>query len=218
MNAHDDLIESLSRELAPVSPVPNVNVLSLAWLLLSAGFVVAVTHLTGPIRTGAYAQLFSEPRFLLESLLGVAAIAWIGMAAFRAAIPAALSRTFAVTGFFLMVLWLSQYVLGLISPALEPSELGKRSHCYFETMVISLPPILASLFLIRRLYPLRYVRTTMALGLASGMLPALYMQLACMYEPKHILGLHILPGLAMVFVGAAMAAVWPARRDVKHCR
>ena len=75
MNKHDDLIASLSRDLAPVSPAPNVNTLAIAWFLMSAIYVVAVTHLFGPIRTGAYAQLFSEPRFLLESLLGIAAIA-----------------------------------------------------------------------------------------------------------------------------------------------
>lgn len=213
MNAHDKLIESLSRDLAPVSPAPNVNALALVWLLLSASYVVAVTHLVGPIRTGAYSQLFSEPRFLLESLLGVVAIMWTGMAAFRAGIPATLSRTFAMAGIVLMALWLAQYVFGLISPALEPSVLGKRNHCYLETMAYSVPPILVSLFLIRRLYPLHLVRTSMALGLAAGMLPALYMQLACMYEPMHILGLHILPGLAMVLVGAAAAVLWPARRD-----
>ena len=48
----------------------------------------------------------------------------------------------------------------------------------------------------------------MSLGLAAGMLPALYMQLACMYEPLHILTLHILPGLAMVLMAAVIAVLW----------
>jgi len=212
MTAHDELIASLSRDLKPVSPAPNVNALSLVWLALSAGFVVAMTHLVGPIRPGAYVQLIAEPRFMLESLLGLAAILWIGLAAFRAAIPAALTRTFAAVGVVLLALWLAQYLFGLIDPALEPSPAGKRAHCYLETMVYSLPPILVALVLIRRLYPLHYVRASMRAALAAGMLPALYMQLACMYEPMHILSLHILPGLAMVLVGAAVAAVWPLRR------
>ena len=212
MNAHDELIASLSRNLKPVAPAPNINALSWLWLALSAGFVVAMTHLVGPVRPGAYAQLIAEPRFLLESLLGMAAIIWIGMAAFRAAIPAALTRNFAAVGIALLALWLAQYLFGLIDPALEPSPLGKRDHCYLETMVYSLPPILVALVLIRRLYPLHFRGTSMRLGLAAGMLPALYMQLACMYEPLHILGLHILPGLAMALVGAAAAAVWPPRR------
>lgn len=213
MNVRDELIESLSHELEPVSPVPGINALAALWVLLSTAYVVAMTYLLGPIRPGAISQLIAEPRFLLESLLGVAAIIWISVAAFRAAIPASLSKSFAMIGTVLLSLWLTQYVIGLVSPALEASTLGKRGHCYFETMAYSLPPILIGLYLIRRLYPLRFTRTSMTLSLAAGMIPALYMQLACMYEPLHILGFHILPGLAMVLVGAVASALWPPQRN-----
>jgi uncharacterized membrane protein YdbT with pleckstrin-like domain len=111
-----------------------------------------------------------------------------------------------------MAFWLAQYVIGLVSPALEPSMLGKRSYCLYETIIYAIPPILIGLFFIRRLYPLSLVRTAMSLSLAAGMLPALYMQLACMYEPSHILAFHILPGMAMVLIGAAIAALWRLRR------
>ena len=208
MNQHDELIENLSRDLEPVDPAPNVNRLGLAWLAASAVFVTAVTQIVDPIRPGAFEQLASEPRFLLESLLGVAAIAWTGLLAFRSAVPGELTRKFAVVGLILMALWLAQYVVGLVSPAMEPSELGKRHFCYLETMVYSVPPILAAVYFARRLYPLHYTRTAMSLALAAGMIPALYMQVACMYVPSHILQFHILPGLSMVLVGAAIAALW----------
>ena len=212
MNKQHILISNLSRDLAPVSPPSNINRLAIAWFLLSAIFVVAMTHLFGPIRPGAFSQLGTEPRFLLETMLGVAAILWTSLLAFRSAVPAALSKQFAATGMVLMALWLAQYVIGFVSPALEPSMLGKRDHCFSETLVYSLPVILTGLFLIRRLYPLRPLRTAMSIGLAAGMLPALYMQLACMYEPSHILGYHILPGLLMVGAAAGIAAIWRPRR------
>ena len=211
MNKHDLLISNLSRDLAPVLPAPNINILAVVWILLSGLYVVAVTHLFGPVRPGAFSQLATEPRFLLESMLGLAAIFWISLLAFRASIPGALTRKFAAGGLILMALWLAQYVIGLVSPALEPSMLGKRDHCFMETMIYALPPILSGLFLIRRLYPLRFVRTAMSISLAAGMLPALYMQLACMYGPSHILAFHILPGLMMVLAGAAIAALWRMR-------
>jgi len=211
MNKHESLISSLSSKLEPVSPPPNINRLAMAWFALSAIYVVAVTQLFGPIRLNAIAQLGTEPRFALETMLGVAAILWFSLLAFRSAIPAALSRQFAAAGLILMALWLAQYVIGLVSPALEPSRLGNRQHCYIETMVYSLPVILAGLFFVRRLYPLRPVRTAMSISLVAGMLPALYMQLACMYEPTHILAFHILPGLLMVGVGAGLAAWWRQR-------
>lgn len=211
MNKHDILISKLSSDLEPVSPPPNINRLGTTWFLLSAIYVVAVTHLFGPIRPGAFSQLGTEPRFLLETMLGVAAILWTSLLAFRSAVPAALTRHFAAGGMVLMTLWLVQYVIGLVSPALEPSVLGKRNYCYYETLVYSLPVILTGLVLVRRLYPLSPVRTAMSVGLVAGMLPALYMQLACMYEPSHILTFHILPGLLMVGAGAAIAARWRLR-------
>ena len=212
MNKQHILISNLSRDLAPVSSPSNINRLAIAWFLLSAIFVVAITHLFGPIRPGAFSQLGTEPRFLLETMLGVAAILWTSLLAFRSAVPAALSKQFAATGMVLMALWMAQYVIGFVSPALEPSMLGKRDHCFSETLVYSLPVILTGLLLIRRLYPLRPLRTAMSIGLAAGMLPALYMQLACMYEPSHILGYHILPGLLMVGAAVGIAAIWRPRR------
>lgn len=205
MNKHETLIENLSSNLAPVKPAPNINRMALAWFLLSAIYTVAVTQLLGPIRPGALTQLATEPRFLFETVLGVVSILWFSLLAFRSAVPAALSKKFAIAGLVLVGLWLAQYVIGFVSPALEPSKLGKRSYCYIETLAYALPVILAGLYFVRRLYPLRPVGTAMSVGLVAGMLPALYMQLACMYEPSHILGFHILPGLLMVGVGAAFA-------------
>jgi len=214
LNEREQLIEDLSRDLAPVRRAPDINRLALAWLVASAILVVAVTHLVDPIRPGAYSQLAAKPRFLFETLLGVAAIAWTGLLAYRAAVPGELTRKFAVGGFALMALWLAQYVAGLVSPALEPSTLGARDYCYLETMIYAFPPLLAAVFLVRRLYPLHYTRTAMSLALASGMMPALYMQIACMYVPTHILEFHILPGLSMVLLGAAVSVLWrPLRRD-----
>jgi len=212
---HEQLIEELSRDLPPVRPSPNVNALAMLWLIASAVFVVMVTWLAGPVRTGAFGQLAAEPRFLLETLLGVVAIGWLGLIAFRGAVPGALTRRFAVAGFVLLALWLAQYVVGLVNPALEPSDLGERHRCYLETAVYALAPILAGVILVRRLYPLRYLGTAMTLALAAGMIPALYMQIACMYEPSHILQFHILPGLSMVLVGAAVSMLWPRQyRDL----
>ena len=45
-------------------------------------------------------------------------------------------------GAILMGLWLGSYVFGLVSPALEPSMLGKRHYCVWETFAYGLPPML----------------------------------------------------------------------------
>ena len=218
MNKHEKLISNLSSELTPVSPPPNINKLALVWFLLGAVYVVAVIHLFGPARPGAFSQLGTEPRFLFETMLGVGAILWTSLLAFRSAVPAALSKQFAAIGVILMVFWLAQYVIGFVSPALEPSMLGKRRYCQFESLVYSLPVILAGLFIVRRFYPMHPVRTGMSIGLAAGMMPALYMQLACMYEPAHIISFHVIPGLLMAGVAAAIAARLHLPRGVSDKR
>ena len=209
MNSREDLIASLSSDLQRVRPTGNINLLAVGWLLLSAFYVVGITHWFGPVRSNALVQLVTEPRFMLESVVGVLAITVTTLIAFRAAIPGVLSARFFTTGVVLMLVWLSCYVVGLLSPALEPSMLGKREHCIWETFIYALPPMLLAFVLTRRLYPLQPVQTAMYFSLAAGMMPALYMQIACMYAPAHILQFHILPGLMVVLVGAAIA--WAVR-------
>jgi hypothetical protein len=94
-----------------------------------------------------------------------------------------------------------QTIPGLVSPVLEPSMLGKRDHCFIETLVFALPPTVLALFLVYRLFPLRPVYGAALVCLAAGMMPALYMQIACMYAPVHILQMHIFPGLLVMVAG-----------------
>ena len=83
--------------------------------------------------------------------------------------------------------------------------LGKRDHCVVETLLFALPPACLALFLTRRLYPLKPVRSALLFCLVAGMLPALYMQIACMYAPLHIIQMHIVPGLLVALAGGAAA-------------
>jgi hypothetical protein len=203
----DKLIASLSADLKPVRPPPRLGATTALWLAASAGFVIGITSWFGPIRPNALAQLAGEPRFLLETLLGAVAIAVTAVMAFRTAVPGAASRRGVLLAMVLMTLWLAQYVLDLAHPALEPSMLGKRDHCVVETLLFALPPAFIALLLSRRFYPLRPVYSTALFCLAAAMLPALYMQIACMYLPLHILQMHILPALLVTLAGALGAWV-----------
>lgn len=208
MSKHDAFIDSLSADLAPTGPPRNISTVAFTWLILSTAYVVIVGYLLGPIRPDALTQFVNEPRFAIESLLGAAAIAMAGLCAFRAAIPGVQSKRLVVITTGLMVLWIMNYVVSIISPTLAPSMLGKREHCSWETWFYATPPALAALILVRGLYPLQPVRTAAGIGLAAGMIPALYMQFACMYEAKHILEFHILPGLVVAAVCFALIACW----------
>jgi hypothetical protein len=205
MNERDELIRALSADLKTVRPGPPADLLAIGWLLASTLYVVIITHLLGPIRPNAIEQLSSEPRFFTETAWGVAAIALAALAAFRAAVPGTLGPRLKRIATAAMLLWFASYVVGLYSPTLEPSMLGKRPHCLWETLIYALPPLAAGFVLIRRQYPLQPLRTAMVVGLASGMIPALYMQIACMYAPDHVLFFHVLPGMSVALLGAGAA-------------
>lgn len=208
MRQREDLINSLCTDLKPVKSTMSADWLALIWLSLSAVYVVLVTAYYGPIRSDAIHQLLTVPRFLFETALGLVAIAMVAVCAFRAAIPGRLKRRFAVLSFGLLAVWLLQYVIGLWYPALPPSTLGAREDCWLQTIRFAVGPMLAGFLLTRRLYPLNPWYTTFGFSLVAGLLPALYMQLACMYMEPHILEFHILPGLAVALAGSFLALLY----------
>lgn len=211
MSNRDELLDSLTSGLAPVAPAPDLRVLASFWLMVSAAYVVLVTHFLGPIRPTAMAQLQAEPRFMVEMLVGTCVAIGLAAVAFRSAQPAGLSRTLTVLVSLLGALWLGGFVLGLISPALEPSMVGKRDQCFIETFVYALPPLLALLYWQRRLYALQPGKAAVIAGLSAGVLPALYMQVACMYQPAHILAFHVGPALVVAAVAPLLLRLWPQR-------
>ena len=208
MNNQENLIQSLSYNLAPVQKAVNSDVMALLWLLASGLYVMLASYFLGPIRPNALAQLMSEPRFLIEILTGLIAITLITLVAFRAAIPGALSTRLFLLALGLLGVWLSSYLLNLVNPALEPSMLGKREHCGIEIFIYAPLPIALAFGLTRRLYPLKPWNVTVLFSLAAGLLPALYMQLACMYIPVHILQFHIVPGIIVGFLGFPLALLY----------
>ena len=208
MRNRDELLDSLASGVAPVKPAPDPRLLAGLWLTFSALYVVLTTQLLGPIRPTALVQLQTEPRFLLEMLVGAAVATGLAFTAFRTAIPGALNSGFTFVLGVLGALWLGGFVLGLASPALEPSMLGKRDHCFIETFVYALPPVLALIYWQRRLYALMPGQAAVWAGMAAGILPALYMQVACMYQPAHILAFHIGPALAVAAVAPLILRAW----------
>ncbi|MEP6391648.1 MAG: NrsF family protein [Halioglobus sp.] len=203
-----DLINSLSADLEPVKPVAGTNLLTATWLLLGVAYVMIAALVLGPVRPGVFEQLVGNPRFLLETIYGVGVFTLVAMVAFRSAIPAALTRTLKRVAIIAVIVWVVNFLYALINPALEPSMVGKRPHCYLETLVYALPPMLFAIYRQQQLYPLKPRDSALWAGLAAGLIPAWYMQVACMYLPKHVLLFHILPGLAMAGVGVLMWLLW----------
>lgn len=207
----EQLICALSADLRSMGGPAGQGLSVALWLLGSLLFTVVLLLWDGPFRTGFAQQLVHVPRFLAEFLLGLVAIACLGAAGLRLAIPdmGPLHRRI---GWPLLSLaaWLGLMAYGFHDPSLPFSMAGKRPHCLLESAVIGVPGLLWGLYLARCWWPLHGAWTGLLLGLAAGAMPALLMHLACMNSPAHVFLYHLAPGLALGAVGA-LAGAWLLR-------
>jgi len=209
MSSRDQLIASLVDDLTIKKNRWPVVWVATVWWLLSWLYVVTATWLMGPIRVlheqyalAPYLSDVHAHQFHFESLIGLAASLFITIIAWYGSTPAALTKRAICIAFVFLTAWLAFYVVGFFDPAIEPSMVGKREHCYFEAFLYSMPPTLVACFYMLRRYPINKIKTGFLIGLASGVMPALFMQFACMYEPMHIFTYHIVPALFAGLLGA----------------
>ncbi len=202
-----ELIAGLAANAKAVPRAGRTGHLTLAWLVFAAATALTALLLHAPATIFRGPLLWQSGQFLLESVLGVAAIVTLGAAAFRAGIPAVPSRTALLLPLLPLAAWLGVHVVGLWHPTFEASMAGKRLHCWLEVLACGLPGLVLGCFAIRRrLWPLRGARTGAWLGFASGAIPALAMQFICIHEPQHILAFHLGPMLVLGVVGAVAGA------------
>jgi hypothetical protein len=210
MATREALIRHLVHDLKPVTPPPPPVLVATAWWLSAWVFVIGVALWLAPARPGFEAQLLSTPRFLAESLLGLGASWLVARAALRSGLPGAGRGRVPMGALLLTALWMLAYVVGLESPALEPSMAGKRPECFLEALLYTLPTGLTGRWLCHRYLVLEPIRSTGLVALGAAIIPGLFMQMACMYSPEHILTHHILP--IPLVVATFVAMEWLARR------
>jgi hypothetical protein len=197
-----DLIRQLADELRPAPRLRAPRHLALLWGAGAWLFVVAATIAVQPLRPGFLDQLLASPRFAGETLFGLLAGALAIWIACAVGTPGRSQRRWIVLALGGLALWASAYVYGLVSPALEPSMLGKRQICFLEVFLYGVPTLAVGLLLLRRLAPLERWSAGLLTGAAAGAMPGLLMQLACMYVPSHILSHHLGPVLGLALLGA----------------
>lgn len=210
----EDLINALSKNLQPISTRNGIVVPALLWFIVSWIYVVALSLYLGPLRTGAIESLIRSPQFAIESLAGLISGASFCLIAFQEAIPGRRQQWLVWLAFISALLWISCYLVGLSFPAIEPSWTGKRAHCVLEAYLYSGPPLLIGYRLIYQRYPLNSIRAGMFLGISAGMLPALFMQISCMYDPQHILTHHIAPISIIVISGALLGIIFKKQKRI----
>lgn len=212
-----DLIKDLSTGLHPVTPRSRVILPVMLWFIVSWIYVVVMGLYLGPLRNGALGALVTSPQFAIESSIGLISGVLFCLIAFQESIPGLRHQWLVYLSYFSAILWVSCYIVGLSFPAFEPSLVGKRAHCVLEAYLYSIPPLIVGYFLIYRRFPLRSVRAGVFLGISAGILPALFMQFSCMYDPLHTLTHHIGPAVVAVACGAVLGMVFNKLKRPLYC-
>lgn len=203
-----DLIRELSTKVPPVRLLGGILIPAILWFLFSWVYVVGLSLYLGPLREGAFEALITSPQFAFESSVGLVSGALFCLLAFQESIPGLRHKWLIYLSYFSAILWVSCYVVDLSFPAIEPSRIGKRAHCVLEAYLYSIPPLFIGYVLIYRRFPLDSIKAGVFLGISAGMLPALFMQFSCMYEPQHILTHHLGPVTLVVVVGAILGILY----------
>jgi len=207
-----EIIEQLSSDLEAVRPLAAPWQGAALWGAAAWAIVLALTLATGPLRAGALSALGEHLRYTFEAFLGLALGAVAIHSALVLGVPGAARPFFRVAAVLaLAAAWMGAFVYGLWHPAFPPSMLGKRAHCMVETYLFSLAPLLLGMIALRRRIALERAWAGALVGAASAAIPAVVMQIACMYDPLHILVYHFTPVAALALAGA-LAGVVALRR------
>ncbi|MFT6103496.1 MAG: hypothetical protein ACJATV_001592 [Granulosicoccus sp.] len=200
MQETEQLITRLVNDLTVKPRQLSIFSVTVMWWVVSWVYVVIATLVMGPLRATVIDDLNSH-HFQFESAIGLMASLLITFTAWYSVIPSGLSRRIIFYAVVFLGGWVALYFMGLLVPAVEPAMHGKREYCYYESFIYSLPPLLFGCILMAKRFSLKPCQTGFFIGLSAGIMPALFMQFACMYDPVHILKLHILPGIICGLIG-----------------
>ena len=206
----DRLVSDLTPVAAPPRPWRDVGV----WLVLAWASTLLLTVLMGPFRAGAAAEWLASSRFQLETVVVALASVVTGALVARAAIPARGSaRSPLLAALLLLGAWALLLAWAHAVPPFPLDMTGKRAACVLEVLADAALPCALGLWWLRRRYAvLAPGLVGAALGLAAGAIPAIVMQLACVYEPTHALRFHLGPVVICGLLGAVLGRVVLARR------
>lgn len=206
-----DFVEALVADLRPVSVAPGTAWALATWGALAVLLTGGTLLLLGPLREDALADLAST-RLALEVALGLSTVLALAAAAFEIGVPGGPRRERLLgPAAALGAAWLA-VALGTIDlDGPVTSMLDKRPHCLLEGLLIGILPALLGLRVAWRRGLGVGAPSGLLVGLSAGALPAIAMQIACMYDPVHALRFHFPPVLMLGLATGALASALSAR-------
>lgn len=200
---NSDLVKNLTAELKPVKPWMSPEKRLGIWYFTHVATMAIYLFATQPLESKVLTDL-AKPHFLFENLLFLSFTMSAAYLAFLSVVPGTKPSRVMKFGILTFCLLMGSLLIGFYSPAREISMVGKRAHCLLEVGFLSILPMVSLGLLIRNGVILDKWKTYLSAGLASALIPAGYMHIACMYDPMHIMSFHIAPAIGAGLIGSTI--------------
>lgn len=195
-------IDNLVSDLKPTKPLRPPWIRSLVWFFLVATITAGIMYGVQEYRPGFQDQLREYGRLQVEIGSGIIWTLLTFYIIFASSIPgtkihgglkiACLASFFIFTGSLISGFWIA---------APESSKLGARAACEMEVFMYGGLTMGGLLYLVRNGILAPYSGNHLLIGCSGGMVSAVIMQLACMYDPWHGLIFHFGPALLLGVAG-----------------
>lgn len=195
-------IDHLVADLKPTPPLRPAWIRAVIWFSFLTGVTALSILWVQEYRPGFWNQLNQHWRFKAEIISGIVLTLSTFYIVFASSIPGekgnrAVSLT-CIVSFFIFAGSLG-IGFGMASP--ESSKLGARPFCELEVLIYGGLSMGSLFYLIRNGIIVSYSSKNLLLGFSAGLISALIMQLACMYDPWHGLLFHFIPALLLGALG-----------------
>ena len=195
-------IDHLVSDLKPTQPLRPPGVRTLLWFSLIVVSTALTTLWVHEYRPDFWIQLSQHWRFKAEIASGTLLVLSTFYIVFASSIPGEEVKPWAKLTYLVSFLVFAGSIIssfGMASP--EASSLGARPFCEVEVFIYGGLSMGGLFYLIRNGIVIPYSSMNMLLGFSAGLISALIMQLACMYDPWHGLVFHFGPALLLGVAG-----------------
>lgn len=195
-------IDHLVEDLEPTPPLRSPGfrtVISFSFLVVVTALCILWVH---EYRPGFWVQLNEHWRFQVEIVSGIALTLSTFYIVFASSIPGEkVNRAVSLTCLVSFSIFAGSLAIGFGMASPESSRLGARPFCELEVLIYGGLSMGGLFYLIRNGIIVSYSSKNLLLGFSAGLISALIMQLACMYDPWHGLLFHFIPALLLGALG-----------------
>jgi hypothetical protein len=198
---HLNFITNLSGELSEVDVFLSAEKRSFVWIVVHFLFIAVMMMLFQPFRNSLGDDIFSI-KFQIEIALFFVSLFIAGYFSFLSFVPGAIldgKMKFVLVPIFFLVIFL--FGASIYTSFSGDALRSMRKFCEFEILLYSILPLVHMFYMVKKGQNYFNKWSIVAASLASTLIPATLMHMACAYDYTHLLIFHLGPVAFVTVMG-----------------